>query len=193
MSDPRRFLAVLAALVLLPFCGYRERGLEVAIDMSAPSGCSAGTLDIERIELLPCPDVPVHVALFDDLVSIHVARAHDLLDALGPMSLVLPTESMASTLRISPGSYCDVRLHFGGPTTPALSTVAGMAPEREAVLRLVDETGAPTRLLFATAPDRAEVSIALGAFSDADEPAHALSLLIDGASATVRAEPRSAE
>lgn len=183
MSEGKRMLGALVLALVLPFCGYRERGLEVAIEVRAAEGTAAGTLEIDQVELLACPDVPAHVAA---LSLVSVARAHDTsAPTMGPIVLAMPSDASAGVVRMLPGSYCDVRVHFGSPTSAALATAIGDATEREVVLRLVDETGTPTRLLLARAPDRASIRIDLGGFSADATPAHALSEVIDGAHATM--------
>lgn len=185
MSDVRRILALASLALLLPFCGYRERGLEVALDVTVAPGCADGALDLERVELLPCPDVPPAAALLEELAPVRIAYAHDQASAMGPVLLMLPGDRATATLPMTPGSYCDVRVHFGSAARPALTRAAGEAAERETVLRLVDASGAPTRLLLSRAPDRAAIAIDLGAFSEDATPAAALGEIIAGARATL--------
>jgi hypothetical protein len=186
MCERARLFVIAAGLCLgLSFCGYRASGLEVALSV-APAACGApscghATLDLAVVELLACPDVPPHVALAPLVLAGH-ARAHDGVGpAMGPTQLALPSGSASAVLAVPPGSYCDVRLHAGGPGTPALMTESGSAPEREVVLRLVDAGGAPTRLTLALAPDRAAVRVELGALDPSAPPARMLSQALTGA------------
>jgi len=181
MSERARMLAIALLATLLPWCATRERGLEAAIEIRVPASSAEGTLEIDRLELLPCPDVRGPIA---ELSLISIAQAHDQPTAIGPVALSTSDGAIASTIRMLPGSYCDVRVHFGNASSPALVTSMGRASERETVLRIVDESGADCRLLLTSAPDRASIRIELGAFSDLVAPDHALGQVIEGASAT---------
>jgi hypothetical protein len=174
------WIALLATL--LPWCATRERGLEAAIVIRMPASSAAGTLEIDRVELLPCPDVRGPIA---ELSLISTAYAHDQPTAMGPITMSTSDGAIASTIRMLPGSYCDVRVHFGNASSASLVTSMGRASERETVLRIVDESGADCRLLLAAAPDRASIRIELGAFSDLVTPSRALGQVIDGATATL--------
>lgn len=182
MPDLRRTTVLALALVTLSFCGYRERGLEVALELGVPELPSGVTIDVERVELLACPDVPSRIAA---LSLVPVARAHDeRAPAMGPVVLSPSATRESATLAVRPGSYCDVRVDFGAEGVPALVAAAGDAGAREVVLRLVDERGVPTRLVLTTPPDHAAVRVELGTIDDVSAPAHALSELVDGATAT---------
>ncbi len=178
-------IAIALMATLLSFCAYRERGLEASIEVRVPATSAEGTLEIDRVELLPCPDASGPVATFS-LVSI--AYAHDQPTGMGPFTLSMPDGAFASTIRMLPGTYCDVRVHFGNASSASLITTMGEASERETVLRLQDENGADVRLSLATAPDRASIRIDLGAFTNDAAPNHALGQVIDGARATLLSE-----
>lgn len=181
MSDVRRSLVLALAALSLTFCGVRARGLEVALEIHAPPCAAPMALDLETIELLPCPDTQARIA---SLAVISVAYAHTTSASAGPFVVAPADAPQIAVVRVPPGSYCDVRVHFGSASSPALAMADGTAAEREAVLRLCDASG-EARLDLATPPDRATVRIALGAVDDASTPAHALSEVIDGASATL--------
>jgi len=177
----RRTIAIALMATLLSFCAYRERGLEASIEVRVPATSAQGSLEIDRIELLLCPDGPVVLSL------VSVAYAHDQPTGVGPFTLTMPDGSFASTIRMLPGAYCDVRVHFGNASSASLITTMGEASERETVLRLEHESGAHARLSLASAPDRASIRIDLGAFTDDATPNHALGQVIDGAHATLLA------
>ena len=166
-------------LVLLPWCGMREPGLEVAVELAGTGEGASGTLQITSVELLVCPDVDPRTALRSPWRPT-IARAHDGLAGTGA-ALTFPAPRAEIVLPVTPGSYCDVRLTLAGLVVPT-----GQAPEREIVLRLVDDAGDPTRITLASAPTRATVSVALGAFDASDSPEHALSRVFAGAVAHVQ-------
>lgn len=178
----RRSIVIALMATLLSFCAYRERGLEAAIEVRVPATSAQGSLEIDRIELLPCPDGPVAFSL------VSVAYAHDQPTGMRPFTLSMPDGAFASTIRMLPGAYCDVRVHFGHASSASLITAAGEASERETVLRLEDESGADARLSLTTGPDRAAIRINLGAFTNDAAPNHALGQIIDGAHATLLSE-----
>lgn len=180
----RRVLLAASALVLLSFCGFRQPGLEVALELAMPASNESGSLWISRVELLPCPDAVPYPASAS-LVFSSVAFAHDAATAVGPFALDTAGAQASATLRVPPGSYCDVRVHAGSADAPALVTESGFAAEREVVLRLVDETGAPTRLVFARAPERRTIVVTLGSVQRAEPAARMLSDIVGAASARV--------
>jgi hypothetical protein len=167
------------ALVLLPWCGMREPGLEVEVDLDGVANGASGTLDVTAVDLLVCPDVDPRTAWRALVLPAH-ARAHDGTMGAGA-ALAFPSPHAQIVLPVPPGSYCDVRLAIAG-----LVLSNGSAPAREVVLRLVDESGNPTRITLAQAPTRASVEIALGSFDASDSPEHALSRVFSGAVAQVR-------
>lgn len=176
------FLFACALTLGLSFCGYRSAGLEVLLSVVSPTSDTAAELDLARVELLACPDVPTRAVERAPLWSPSRAYAHDGSGpAMGPLVLRLPAGAEQAVLAVPPDSYCDVRVHAGSPEQPALVMASGAAAEREVVLRLVDAQGSPTRLTLARAPARAEVRIELGAFAAGDTPSHALSLVLGDA------------
>lgn len=179
MSERRRIALAAALLVLLPFCGVREPGLEVALDFRGEPTGTSGTLTLAQVELLPCPDVDPRTAI-RTLFSPAVARAHDPMPTGEVMTLTFPSPEGALVLQPAPGAYCDVRV-----TASGLTTATGTSAARELVLRLVDETGSPTRAILDRAPHRSEVRVQLGSFDASDAPDHALGRVLDAATATL--------
>ncbi|MFO0684177.1 MAG: hypothetical protein U0234_19145 [Sandaracinus sp.] len=178
----QRVLLGASALVLLSFCGFRQPGLEVALDLSMPASSEAGSLLIERIELLPCPDAVPSPASASILFA-SVARAHEVPTAIGPLALDTSGGRASALLPVPPGSYCDLRLHLGSPDAPALVVPSGSAAEREVVLRIVDDAGMPTRLVLARAPQRTTIAITLGAPTSLDSAPRMLSEIVGAATA----------
>jgi hypothetical protein len=184
-------LVLALALVLgLPRCGFRMAGLEVSVVVQPAPGTPSGRLDLERLELVPCQDVPTHIARA--WRALGIARAHDI--GAPAAELALPSGLDARVLSVTPDTYCGVRLAVGSADRVALELVTGAAEAREVVLPLLDASGGPTRITLARAGDAADLTVALGAFTDGDTPLRALDHILDRATATARMRaPRAAD
>lgn len=147
---------LLAVSSLPSACATLEPGIEVSLQIQSsavePLTGLASVSSRVRIALIPCPKAVAENTSFS-LVS--KAFAHDLTlpETISDLQFVKDGVPQNLEIKLYPraGQYCDIALHFGGPTEPGIRWVQdgidhSLPVEREVVLRLLDADDQPETL-----------------------------------------------